>query len=224
MPKKMKPKEEIDSEEEISEEEEIEEKKPAKEGEKSDDEVELDMTMEPSSRLMLEMESLDENDQMRLVARKLLEEFESDPNLAQAYADRKVTLKSVIDFIMDEAKKQAVNNRAMIDDKTVHGWAIHFVQDGKVKEEKKPTIKKKVQIDEESLRRQAEAEFIESEKKRLEEERRKQEEAEARAKAKAEERERKKMEAFEAREKRKREESGQMSIFEFIEATEGGQA
>ena len=199
-------------EETIDEEEQVEEEETG--GKKKSKTIELDMTMNPSDRLKIEMEALAENDQMRLVAKKLLEGFEKDQNLAKAYLDRKVTLEAVIKYITSEAKKSAVNNCAMIDDQTVYGWAIHFVQDGDVKpSKKKPTITVIPKETEEELRKQAEEQFLEAERKRLEEERRK-----------VEEREKKKREAALARAERKRKESGQMSLFEFFEETEGGTA
>lgn len=198
-------------EETISEEEQ-EEKETG--GKKQGKTIELDMTMNPAERLRVEMEALAENDQMRLVAKKLLDEFNKDQNLSRAYFDRKVTLDAVIKYITSEARKAAVNNCAMIDDQTVYGWAIHFVQDGEVKpSKKKPTITVIPKETEEQLRKQAEEAFLEAERQRLEAERKK-----------AEERERKKKEAAIAKAEKKRQESGQMSLFEFFEDASGGTA
>ena len=209
MAKKRTNKEDFEDFVEEEEEDSAESKEESK-GEK----IRLDMTMDPSERLRIEMEALQENDQMRLVAKMLIGEFSKDPNLSSAYKERKVTLEAIIKFIMEEAKKAAVNNCAMIDDATVYGWAIHFVQDGDVKPSKKePTITVIPKEAEEELRKKAMEQFLEAEKKRLEEERKK-----------AEEREKKKREAAIAKAEKKRKESGQMSLFEFFECTEGGQA
>ena len=176
--------------------------------------IELDMTMDPAERLKVEMEALAENDQMRLVAKKLLDEFSKDQNLSKAYFDRKVTLDAIIKYIMAEAKKAAVNNCAMIEDKTVYGWAIHFVQDGKFNPSvKNPTITVIPKEDKEQLRKKAEEDFLKEEKQRLESERKK-----------AEEREKKKKEAAIAKAEKKRRESGQMSLFDFFGDESGVQA
>lgn len=164
--------------------------------------VELDMGMDPSERLRFEMDALDENDQMRLVANELLKEFEKDPNLAKAYLDRRVTLESTSRFIREQARKAAFGGVAMIDDETVYGWAVHYVQDGEVKAEAKPKVTIIMKETEEALRERAEAEFLEAERKRLKEKHKK---------------------ALE-REKKKREQSGQLTLFEFFETTEGGEA
>lgn len=201
-------------------------KKQSKKKKKSENEVELDWDMDPTERLKVEMEALQENDQMRLVAKMLIEEFTKDPNLATAYKERKVTLEAIIKYIMAEAQKAAVNNRAMIEDKTVYGWAIHFVQDGDVKktDAKKLSVAVLPKKTEEEIAEQAKRDFYEAEMKRLAEEKRKAEEkAKKEAEAKA------KREVAKAERKRKKEEeefakNGQMSIFEFFEDVEGGKA
>lgn len=211
MAKKAKPTNQEEPEEIIEGEEEAQDEKPAAKNKAK--KIELDMTMDPSERLTIEMNALAENDQMRLVAKMLLDEFAKDGNLAKAYFDRKVTLSDVVAFIASEAKKSAVNNCAMISDETVYGWAIHFVQDGEVKPKSKPAVTVISKETEEELRKRAEEEFFEAEKKRLEEERKK-----------AQEREERKRQAAIQRQEKKRMESGQMSLFDFMEEVEGGDA
>ena len=36
------------------------------------------------------------------------------------------SLKQMVEYIKSEAKKQAVNGMAMIEDEEVYGWAIHY--------------------------------------------------------------------------------------------------
>lgn len=195
--------------------------------EKADEAViELDWDMDPAERLKAEADSLKEGDQMRLVADALQKEFAKDPDLAAAYKDRKVTLEAVIGYIMDEAKKVAVDNRAMVSDETVYGWAIHFVQDGKVKEPKGKSLSVKAlpKETEQEIAEKAKKDFYEAEMKRLAEEKRKADEkaakeAEAKAKRDAEKAERKRKKAEEEFAK-----SGQMSLFEFFEDVEGSKA
>lgn len=58
--------------------------KPQPRRKKGKKKIELDWGMDPSERLRIEMESLQENDQMRLVAKELIAEFAKDPSLAEA--------------------------------------------------------------------------------------------------------------------------------------------
>ena len=210
-------------------------KKQSKKKKKSENEVELDWDMDPTERLKVEMEALQENDQMRLVAKMLIEEFAKDPNLAAAYKERKVTLEAIIKYIMAEAQKAAVNNRAMIEDKTVYGWAIHFVQDGEVKktDAKKLSVAVLPKKTEEEIAEQAKKDFYEAEMKRLAEEKRKAEEAakkEAERQAKKEaarlqrEQERAAKKKAEEEAKKREREYEQISLFSFFEGVEGGEA
>ena len=75
------------------------------EEEKGKKKIDLDWGMDPSERLRIEMKALQENDQMRLVAKELIAEFAKDPSLAEAYRAKKRTLDEVIDYIVGEARK-----------------------------------------------------------------------------------------------------------------------
>lgn len=61
-----------------------------------------------------------------------LEAHASD-NLADRINAGEKTLAQCWDYIKGEAKKQAVNGCACIDDATVFGWAIHFFEEDSIK-------------------------------------------------------------------------------------------
>lgn len=201
-------------EEEIGEDEDDE---ATDEEEKGKKKIDLDWGMDPSERLRIEMESLQENDQMRLVAKELISEFAKDPGLAEAYRAKKRTLEEVIDYIVGEARKMAVGGRAVVRDEEVYGWAIHYVQDGKEKDTKakKLSVGVLTKEDEEEIAEKAKKDFYDAEMKRLKEE------ADRKAK-----REREKAERKKAEEEAKKRERGyeQVSLFSFSEEADGGKA
>lgn len=201
-------------EEEIGEDDEDE---ATAEEEKGKKKIDLDWGMDPSERLRIEMEALQENDQMRLVAKELISEFAKDPNLAEAYRAKKRTLDEVIDYIVGEARKMAIGSRAVVRDEEVYGWAIHYVQDGKEKDTKakKLSVGVLTKEDEAELTEKARKDFYDAEIRRLKEE------AERKAKREREKAERKKADE----EARKRERGyEQVSLFSFSESVEGGKA
>ena len=169
--------------------------------------LEISMDADPIERLKQETEFTNNIGEKR-IGEFLLEEFAKDEILKQCYFDRKVTLKATYEYIKKKAKEAANGGGSiMIDDETVYGWAIHYVQDGNVKE---PTAEKLVvtrevitEEDREKAKKDALEEYKQKEIQRLEQERRDKEAAEkARLKKLREE------------EKKKREESGQMSLFD----------
>ena len=187
------------------------------EEEKGKKKIDLDWGMDPSERLRIEMKALQENDQMRLVAKELIAEFAKDPSLAEAYRAKKRTLDEVIDYIVGEARKMAVGGRAVVRDEEVYGWAIHYVQDGKENgtKEKKLSVGVLTKEDEAEIAEKAKKDFYDAEMRRLKEE------AERKDKKEREKAERKK-----AEEKAKKRERGyeQVSLFSFSEEAEGGKA
>ena len=57
------------------------------------------------------------------------------------------TLSGCMKFIKGEAQKQAKNGMAMIEDKVVFGWAVHFFEEDSIKEEKAEFTGKMVHTD-----------------------------------------------------------------------------
>jgi hypothetical protein len=57
-------------------------------------------------------------------------------SLAERINNGKKTLTQCWNYIMHEARKQAVNGCACIEDSTVFGWAIHFFEEDSIKAEK----------------------------------------------------------------------------------------
>ncbi len=50
----------------------------------------------------------------------------SRTDMDDKYLNEEKSLKQMIDFIVNEAKKKSKNNMAMIKDDVVFGWAIHY--------------------------------------------------------------------------------------------------
>ena len=189
-------------EEELDEEAEDETKTDSKK-----EKIELDFKMDAGERLAKEIEFTD-SEYQKVVGSFLLKKFEEDEHLKIAYFERKVTLDQIWNSIVDVAKKKAVKNAAVMSDDEVYGLAIHFIQDGKVKEIKSSSYVL-TKESKESLKERAEKEFIAEQKKKLEEAEKKRIEKEKRAKEKAIE-----------KEKKAREEIGQMSLFDFGDENE----
>lgn len=57
---------------------------------------------------------------------KVVEYLLSREDMNDKYLNEEKSLKQMIDFIRSEAKKQAQDGMAMIEDTTVYGWAIHY--------------------------------------------------------------------------------------------------
>lgn len=50
----------------------------------------------------------------------------SRKDMNDKYLNEEKSLRQMIDFIMNEAKKKAKDNRAIVKDEVVFGWAIHY--------------------------------------------------------------------------------------------------
>lgn len=57
---------------------------------------------------------------------KIVEYLLSREDMNDKYLNETKSLKSMVDFIKGQAKKQAKNGMAMIEDEVVYGWAIHY--------------------------------------------------------------------------------------------------
>ena len=73
--------------------------------------------------------------------------------LAEKINNGKKTLSQCWSYIVSEAKKQATNGCACIDDATVFGWAIHFFEEDSIEAkhcEAKATVKTTAKSEKES--------------------------------------------------------------------------
>lgn len=50
----------------------------------------------------------------------------SREDMNDRYLNEEKSLRQMIDFIMNEAKKKSKDNRAIVKDEVVFGWAIHY--------------------------------------------------------------------------------------------------
>lgn len=57
---------------------------------------------------------------------KVIEYLVSREDMNEKYLNEEKSLKQMVEYIKSEAKKQAVNGMAMIEDDEVYGWAIHY--------------------------------------------------------------------------------------------------
>jgi len=63
---------------------------------------------------------------------------QQDFAFAERYKDEKKSLDECVKYIMAEAKKQAKNGCAAIEDAVVYGWAVHYYQEENIEVEKAP--------------------------------------------------------------------------------------
>ena len=66
---------------------------------------------------------------------------QQDFAFAERYKDEKKSLDECVKYIMAEAKKQAKNGCAAIEDAVVYGWAVHYYQEENIEVEKAPKAK-----------------------------------------------------------------------------------
>lgn len=74
------------------------------------------------------------------VAAEMARRFAEEPQLAEKYIERGITLKAIWAYIEGEARKKAVGGCACIEDDEVLRWAVHFIIDGKPAEEPKKAV------------------------------------------------------------------------------------
>lgn len=65
-------------------------------------------------------------EQEELIYNHLQELAKDDEVFAEKLKDAKHTKMGCINYIKSQARKQAVNGCAMIEDKVVYGWAVHY--------------------------------------------------------------------------------------------------
>lgn len=178
--------------------------------EKQEGTIEVNFSLEPSERLKIEIEACGSSNGQN-IGKHLLEEFTKDSGLAKAYFDRKITLKKVMDYVQECAKKKLNSKNGFISDDEVYGWAIHFVQDAEVKIPEAETITLTKQ-DKEAARLRAIKALEQEELEKLKKQKEKEEQARINKekKEREKEQERLRLEAEEAKKK------GQMSLFDFF--------
>ena len=71
---------------------------------------------------------------------KYLEDNASDA-LAEKINNGNKTLAQCFAYIMGKAQKETMNNCAIMEDKVMYGWAVHFVEEDKIEAEVKVKAK-----------------------------------------------------------------------------------
>lgn len=78
------------------------------------------------------------------IADYLLNRIESDELLKSKLEETNKTLKGCVEYIKTEAKKEAEDGVAMIEDSQVYDWAVHYFLEDNLKMEPKAHDDKKV--------------------------------------------------------------------------------
>lgn len=72
----------------------------------------------------------------------LSERVKSDPLVANGCKDENKNIDDCIKYVIEQARKQAVNNCAFIEDEEVFGWVVHYVTEPIEKKQEKNENKK----------------------------------------------------------------------------------
>lgn len=86
---------------------------------------------------------------IKKIGEYLADRAKEDPSVAKNLEKEQKTLDKCYAYIKNEARKQAVNGCACIDDETVYGWAVHYYDEDDIdvkcddkKVENKPATQK----------------------------------------------------------------------------------
>jgi hypothetical protein len=75
-------------------------------------------------------------DAKKKIERYLQDMARQDPNFKVKFEDKSKNIDECLSFIKSEAKKQASNGCAVIDDDVVFGWAAHYYQEDQLEVDK----------------------------------------------------------------------------------------
>ena len=73
----------------------------------------------------------------------LAKRAETDPSVARSLAKENKSLAECYVYVRNQAKKQAVNGCACVDEETVYGWAVHYFDEDDIKESEYDVQKEK---------------------------------------------------------------------------------
>lgn len=82
---------------------------------------------------------------------KIVEYLLTREDMNDKYLNEEKSLSEMVDFIRAEAKKEAKNGMAWIEDEVVYGWAVHYFDESNefLKLDKKETLVEKEKIEKE---------------------------------------------------------------------------
>lgn len=69
---------------------------------------------------------------------------QEDSLFAVTYAKENKNIQDCCSYITSQAKKQAINGCAMIEDDVVYGWAVHYYDEDDIKVEKSSSVRSEV--------------------------------------------------------------------------------
>ena len=79
----------------------------------------------------------------------LAERIQKDPLVAEGCNNPKKNIDDCIKYVVEQARKRAVNNVAFISDEEVFGWVVHYIVEVIEEKPKKKTETKKQDVKEE---------------------------------------------------------------------------
>lgn len=87
------------------------------------------------------LQELEENKNpaIRAIGEHLKQLAEQDDQIKMNLGKEKKSLKNCFKYITNEARKYAINNCAMIEDKQVYGWAVHYYDEDDLEIDKEKT-------------------------------------------------------------------------------------
>ena len=84
------------------------------------------------------------NSQQDKIKAYLDKRAQEDSLFAVTYAKENKNIKDCCSYITSQAKKQAINGWAMIEDDVVYGWAVHYYDEDDIKVEKTSNTRSEV--------------------------------------------------------------------------------
>ena len=101
------------------------------------------MPAEAIEKLYGEMKDLDAGG--KAIAEYLIRRCNEDPSMKEDVAHEKKTMKGCMSFVKSQARKQAKDGVAIIEDKTVYEWAEDYFRQDPAKMKDEPTAVRKMQ-------------------------------------------------------------------------------
>ena len=97
----------------------------------------------------------------------LAERAKKDPLVANGCKDENKNIDDCIKFVIEQARKQAVNNCAFIDDEEVFGWVVHYVTEPIEKKQAKKEVKQTSENKVEKTEKKEEKDVVKEKKKTI---------------------------------------------------------
>lgn len=97
----------------------------------------------------------------------LAERAKTDPLVASGCKDENKNIDDCIKYVIEQARKQAVNNCAFIEDEEVFGWVVHYVTEPIEKKRAKKEVKQTSENKVEKTEKKEEKDVVKEKKKTI---------------------------------------------------------